>query len=69
MEKLLDSVTGQEDRSRMLHSITLQVLDAELLVLMLMPALWILQTFIKAAPSNEEFSILVGGCKFVRKTY
>jgi hypothetical protein len=53
----------------MLHSITLQVLDAVLVVLMLLPTIWSLQTFITAAPSNEGFSLLVVGYKFVRKAY
>jgi len=53
----------------MLNSITMQALDADLVVFMLLPPLWILQTFIKAAIANEEFSYLVGGCKFVRKAY
>ena len=47
----------------------LQVIHAALVVSMLLPVLWSLQTFIKAAPSDKGFSDLVDGCKFVRKMY
>jgi hypothetical protein len=60
---LFDFVTRQEGQSQILHSITVQVLHAAhvALILLLLLALQCLKTFIKAAPSNEEFPVLVAG--------
>jgi len=53
----------------MLRSVTVKVLEAALVVLMLLPAVWTLQTFINGAPCKKGNSGPLGGWRFVRKVF